>query len=109
MRDRHLVVIGGGLAGLSAGCYALRSGFKTHWKLFDPIVLASFGVAAPYANAPSLLTIDGIQPFDVGGRTIDTLSVPRAALATGRRKTRSRTRRSRRSNRISPRCGRRFE
>ena len=45
------------------------------WKLFDPIVLASFGVAAPYARTPSLLTIDGIKPFDVGGRSVSSLSV----------------------------------
>jgi phytoene dehydrogenase-like protein len=45
------------------------------WKLFDPIVLASFGVAAPFAGAPSLLAIDGIPSFDVGGRAVDMLSV----------------------------------
>jgi phytoene desaturase len=28
MNERHLVVVGGGLAGLSAGCYALRSGYR---------------------------------------------------------------------------------
>ena len=29
MADPHLVIIGGGRAGLSAGCHALRSGFQT--------------------------------------------------------------------------------
>src|SRR5688572_6946636 len=27
--DRHIIIIGGGLAGLSAGCYALRNGYRT--------------------------------------------------------------------------------
>jgi phytoene desaturase len=46
-----------------------------HWKLFDPIVLASFGVALPYAQTPSLLLIDGIAPFEFGGRTNRELHV----------------------------------
>jgi phytoene dehydrogenase-like protein len=46
-----------------------------HWKLFEPIVLASFGVAAPYAEAPALQVIDGIEPFEVGGRVNDRLYV----------------------------------
>lgn len=29
MRDGHIVIIGGGLAGLSAGCYARAAGFRT--------------------------------------------------------------------------------
>lgn len=45
------------------------------WRLFDPIVLASFGVAEPYASAPSLLTIDHVPPFDIGGRSLDGLTV----------------------------------
>ena len=45
------------------------------WKMFDPIVLVSFGVEAPYASAPSLLTIDNIKPLSVGGRSTDTLGV----------------------------------
>ena len=40
------------------------------WKLFDPIVLASFGVAKPYADAPALLILDGIGPFEVGGHSM---------------------------------------
>jgi NADPH-dependent 2,4-dienoyl-CoA reductase/sulfur reductase-like enzyme len=28
MTHPHLIIVGGGLAGLSAGCYALRSGFR---------------------------------------------------------------------------------
>jgi phytoene dehydrogenase-like protein len=46
-----------------------------HWKLFDPIVLASFGVEHPYADAPSTLLIDGIAPFTVGGHVNEHLYV----------------------------------
>jgi phytoene dehydrogenase-like protein len=42
-----------------------------HWKLFDPIVLASFGVARPYADVPSLLVLDGVEPLEIGGRVND--------------------------------------
>ncbi|HKQ69808.1 MAG TPA: NAD(P)/FAD-dependent oxidoreductase [Polyangiaceae bacterium] len=45
------------------------------WKLFEPIVLASFGVAKAYTEYPSTLVIDGIEPFDVGGRRNDHLYV----------------------------------
>jgi phytoene dehydrogenase-like protein len=45
------------------------------WKLFDPIVLASLGVATPYATTPGILVIDGVAPFEVGGRTIETLNL----------------------------------
>lgn len=41
------------------------------WKLFDPIVLASFGVAQPYADQPSLFTLDGVAPRTIGGRRCD--------------------------------------
>jgi phytoene desaturase len=44
-----------------------------HWKLFDPIVLASYGVELPYAEAPPLWVINGVQPFQVGGRATDSL------------------------------------
>jgi phytoene dehydrogenase-like protein len=43
--------------------------------LFEPIVLASFGVAKPYTDVPSLGVLDGIEPFDVGGRSNDSLYV----------------------------------
>jgi phytoene dehydrogenase-like protein len=46
-----------------------------HWTLFEPIVLASFGVAEPYANAAGLQIIDGVPPFDIGGRVADRLYV----------------------------------
>lgn len=46
-----------------------------HWKLFDPIVLASFGVDQPYADAPSLSIIDGLPQVMIGGRLQDQLYV----------------------------------
>jgi len=45
------------------------------WKLFDPIVLASFGVAKPYPESPALLIVDGVEPFYVGNRLTDSLYV----------------------------------
>lgn len=44
-----------------------------HWKLTPPIVLASFGVELPLEGAPHLLSVGGIEPFDVGGVTNDAL------------------------------------
>jgi phytoene dehydrogenase-like protein len=44
-----------------------------HWKLFDPIVLASYGVELPYREMPSTLLIDGIAPFTLGGKLNDRL------------------------------------
>jgi phytoene dehydrogenase-like protein len=45
------------------------------WTLVAPIVLASFGVASPLADTPSSQIIDGVEPFDVGGRQNDHLRV----------------------------------
>lgn len=45
------------------------------WKLFDPIVMASFGAALPFADAPSLLTVDGVEPFELGGYESESLYV----------------------------------
>jgi phytoene desaturase len=45
------------------------------WRLIEPIVMASFGVAQPYADAPGMLTLDHIDPFEVGGRAIESLYV----------------------------------
>jgi phytoene dehydrogenase-like protein len=45
------------------------------WKLFDPIVLASFGVAQPYADQPGLLLLDGLSPSTIGDRTEQKLYV----------------------------------
>ncbi len=54
----------GGRYGADATRERLRS-----WKLFDPIVLASYGVALPLSDEPSLLSVDGVPPFELGGVT----------------------------------------
>jgi phytoene dehydrogenase-like protein len=46
-----------------------------HWKLFAPIVLATFGVASPLNDLPPLLVVDGVEPFYVGGRRTESLYV----------------------------------
>jgi phytoene dehydrogenase-like protein len=38
-----------------------------HWKMFQPIVLASFGVAQSFAGQPSTLLVDAIDPLVIGG------------------------------------------
>lgn len=45
------------------------------WKLFDPIVLASYGVATSLADLPATQIIDGIEPFDLGGRSTEHLYI----------------------------------
>jgi phytoene dehydrogenase-like protein len=45
------------------------------WKMFDPIVLASFGVSLPLRELPQLWLIDGIEPFAVGGTPNEQLSL----------------------------------
>lgn len=45
------------------------------WKMFDPIVMASFGVSRPYAQHPTLLTLDGIPPRTIGGRSCERATV----------------------------------
>jgi phytoene dehydrogenase-like protein len=37
------------------------------WKLFDPIVLVSYGVAKDLRGVPPTLLLDGVGPFQVGG------------------------------------------
>jgi phytoene desaturase len=43
------------------------------WRMFQPIVLASFGVAKSLEGEPSTLLVDGIEPFTVGGCQNDHL------------------------------------
>jgi phytoene dehydrogenase-like protein len=45
------------------------------WKPLGPIVLASFGVAAPLRELPALWIIDRVEPFELGGATNDHLYV----------------------------------
>jgi phytoene dehydrogenase-like protein len=37
------------------------------WRMFQPIVLASFGVAKSLDDQPSTLLVDGIEPLTLGG------------------------------------------
>jgi len=39
-----------------------------NWKLFQPIVMVSYGVDRPYSDHPSTLIVDGVGPLLVGGR-----------------------------------------
>jgi len=43
------------------------------WKLFEPVVLVSFGVASPLLDVPSTLLLDGLAPLDSGGKQLDRL------------------------------------
>ncbi len=45
------------------------------WKMFQPIVLASFGVDVPLTGVPAMLVVDRLAPFDVGGFTNDGLAL----------------------------------
>jgi phytoene dehydrogenase-like protein len=45
------------------------------WKLFQPIVLASFGVEAALADAPPMLIVGRLHPFTVGGPPNEQLYV----------------------------------
>jgi phytoene desaturase len=45
------------------------------WKMFQPIVLASFGVEAPLRDVPAMLLIDGLPAFAIGGFRNDRLYV----------------------------------
>jgi phytoene dehydrogenase-like protein len=38
-----------------------------HWKMFQPIVLASYGVAHTFEHQPSTLVVDAIEPLMIGG------------------------------------------
>ena len=45
------------------------------WKMFNPIVLASFGVSLPLRELPPLWIIDHVEPFDLGGATNEQLYI----------------------------------
>lgn len=62
------------LLGGRYGAAAFRKRMQA-WKLFEPIVLASYGVATPLTSTPPTLIIDGITPLDVGGRSTEHLYV----------------------------------
>lgn len=46
-----------------------------HWPMFEPILLASYGVERAFEDQPSTLLLDGIQPLAVGNRLNDWLHV----------------------------------
>ena len=62
MTERNLIIIGGGLAGLAAGCYALRNGFKTTIVEHN---LALGGVCTAWTRGPYL--VDGCIQWLTGG------------------------------------------
>lgn len=43
------------------------------WRMFQPIVLASYGVAQPLSGEPAMLIVDGIAPVMVGDHPNDSL------------------------------------
>jgi phytoene dehydrogenase-like protein len=60
------------LLGGRFGADEMRERMK-NWAMFPPTVLASFGVGAPLGDVPSMLVVDGLPPFEVGGRKSDRL------------------------------------
>jgi len=44
-----------------------------HGRTVPPMVMASFGVAQPLSDLPSLLVIDRVDPFEIGDMVNDTL------------------------------------
>jgi phytoene dehydrogenase-like protein len=79
--ERHVVIVGGGLAGLSAGCYARASGFRTTIIEHN---LALGGVCAAWTRGP--YTIDGCIHWLTGGAFQQIYKelgiVPRVSLRT---------------------------
>jgi phytoene dehydrogenase-like protein len=62
MDERRVVIVGGGIAGLSAGCHALRSGFRTTILEHN---LALGGVCTAWQRGPYL--VDGCIHWLTGG------------------------------------------
>ena len=62
MSERHVLIIGGGLSGLSTGCYARASGFRTTIVEHS---LALGGVCTAWSRGP--YTIDGCIQWLTGG------------------------------------------
>src|SRR4051794_32694195 len=79
--DKHIVIVGGGLAGLSAGCYARASGFRTTIVEHN---LELGGVCTAWPRGPYL--VDGCIHWLTGGpflRVYEELGiVPDVALRT---------------------------
>ena len=62
MKDRHLVIVGGGLAGLAAGCHALASGYRTTIVEHN---IALGGVCTAWPRGPYV--VDGCIHWLTGG------------------------------------------
>ncbi|HEX2675855.1 MAG TPA: NAD(P)/FAD-dependent oxidoreductase [Polyangiales bacterium] len=62
------------LLGGHYGAAAFRKRLQS-WKMFEPVVLASFGVTTPLAGLPATQIIDGLAPFDVGGHSTKHLYI----------------------------------
>jgi phytoene dehydrogenase-like protein len=62
MTERHIVIVGGGLAGLAAGCYARANGFRTTIVEHN---IALGGVCTAWTRGP--YTIDGCIHWLTGG------------------------------------------
>ena len=45
------------------------------WRMFQPVVLASFGVALPLSDLPSLMVLDRVEPFEIGDVVNDSIYV----------------------------------
>jgi phytoene dehydrogenase-like protein len=50
-------------------------GRLAHWKLFTPIVQASFGVALPFEGLPAMWQLEGLPKRRIGGRDVDRVYV----------------------------------
>lgn len=46
-----------------------------NWKLFRPMVAVSFGIAREFAGEPWMTLLQPTDPFEVGGRPIDLITV----------------------------------
>lgn len=62
------------LLGGRYGADALRKRIAD-WKMFEPIVMVSFGVEMPLADVPSSLSLEGLEPIDIGGVITSKLHV----------------------------------
>jgi phytoene desaturase len=60
------------LLGGRYGADALHDRLR-RWKLFDPIVLTSWGVARTLAEVPSTLLVTGVDAPELAGRAVDRL------------------------------------
>lgn len=60
------------LLGGRYGADALHERMK-QWKLFEPIVLASWGVSRPLTEVPSTIAVSGMSPVSIAGRRVSDL------------------------------------